>query len=276
MAPHNNITDSQYQAFKQFLQTQCGILLGDKKQYLVRSRLLPIVKHSQFSNVGELIKGVLSSYNASLVNQVIEAMTTNETFWFRDSYPFAILQDTLFQTFISSQRKLRIWSAACSSGQEPYSIAMSALEFESKSQQSLELDILGTDISAQMIEQSLAGRYDNLALGRGLSPERRKQFFTEFGEKGQMQLNQDVKKRVSFQTFNLLSSFEGLGKFDIIFCRNVLIYFSADMKKQILQQIAACLDSGGILFLGASESLNGASQQFDFVRSSTGLYYVKT
>lgn len=275
MAPQYNISDSAYRAFADFLQKQCGIVLGSSKQYLVRSRLLPIVKKTNFSHINELVEHVLERHDPALMAIVIEAMTTNETFWFRDAYPFAILQDTFFPEYGQHQRHCRIWCAACSSGQEPYSVSMSALEFEQSSKTKLDLEIIGTDISQHMIHRCKTANYDNLSLTRGLSEARRQRFFSSNGENGQMKLNDEVRHRVSFKVFNLLNAYDDMGKFDIVFCRNVLIYFSSELKQQILQQIAARLTPGGVLFLGASESIAGLSDEFQFVRCPQGLYYKK-
>lgn len=275
MAPQYNISDSIYNAFTAFLQKQCGIVLGHNKQYLVRSRLLPIVKKTQFSHINELVEHVLQRHDPALMAIVIEAMTTNETFWFRDAYPFSILKDIIFPQFQKQKQLFRIWCAACSSGQEPYSVSISALEFEKASGVTLPLEIIGTDISQHMIHRSKSASYDSLSLTRGLSDTRRAQFFSSSGDNGQMKLNEEVTRRVSFKVFNLLDTYDDMGKFDIVFCRNVLIYFSPELKKYILQQIAARLNKGGVLFLGASESITGLSDEFEFVRCPQGLYYQK-
>ncbi|WP_229769175.1 CheR family methyltransferase, partial [Vibrio cholerae] len=171
------------------------------------------------------------------------------------------------------KRPIKIWSAASSSGQEPYSMAMTILEVQQKRPGLLpSVSITATDISASMLDMCRAGIYDNLALGRGLSPERRRVFFEDAGD-GRMKVKDNVKRLVNFRPQNLMESYSLLGKFDIIFCRNVLIYFSPDMKSKVLNQMAASLNPGGYLLLGASESLTGLTDKFEMVRCNPGIIY---
>ena len=203
-------------------------------------------------------------------------MTTNETLWFRDNYPFDLLVKDLLPKLSAKNQKIRIWSAACSSGQEPYSIAMSVLEYQRQRPGALRagVEIVATDLSSEMLQKCESGIYDELSLARGLSPQRRQAFFQK-NESGLMQIKPDVRRMVNFRSLNLLSSYAALGRFDIVFCRNVLIYFSADIKQRILQQIAGQLQSEGILFLGASESISAASDTYNMVKCHPGLYYQK-
>ena len=221
-----NITQSDYQQFCQFLETRCGIVLGDNKQYLVRSRLNPLLKQSGMSDFGVLIKQVISGRDSALMTKVVDAMTTNETLWFRDSYPFMLLAEQLLPQFESLNRPLKIWSAACSSGQEPYSIAMTVNEYRRRKPGSFRqgVQIVATDISSKVLAQCKTGEYDDLSLARGLSAERRQRFFASLPN-GNSRINSDIRDMVSFRPLNLLESYLGLGKFDIVFCRNVLIYF---------------------------------------------------
>jgi chemotaxis protein methyltransferase CheR len=207
-------------------------------------------------------------------------MTTNETLWFRDTHPFDVLKSDILPSLDEKKKPIRIWCAACSSGQEPYSIAMSILEYKAEKSNAFQagIQIMGTDISQDMLDNCRSGLYDHLSLSRGLSAERLARFFesAKTGEaREERQLKSEVMKMVSFRPMNLFDSYSALGTFDLIFCRNVLIYFSVDGKKQILQQIASCLNRGGILFLGASESLSGISTSFDTIRSGRAIYYIK-
>jgi chemotaxis protein methyltransferase CheR len=206
----------------------------------------------------------------------IEAMTTNETLWFRDEYPFKLLKNPILSQFSSRNKPLRIWSAACSSGQEAYSIAMTVLNFRKQQPNSFRggVEIVGTDISEEMLQRCRSAEYDQLSISRGL-PEQLKADFFEPADSGKLRLKSQVKDLAKFKAINLLDSYSSLGKFDIVFCRNVLIYFSPEVKKQILQKIAACLQDDGILFLGASESISGLTDKFNMVRCSPGLYYIK-
>lgn len=269
-----NLTDTEYKAFRDFLEIQCGIVLGDNKQYLVKSRLAPVLSRYKVQNMTELLKALASVSQRELRSAVIDAMTTNETLWFRDGYPFELLKDVLLPEFQRSIKPVRIWSAACSSGQEPYSLSMTALEFQMKRPGSLPagVEILATDISNTMLEHCKGAEYDELALARGLSPERRRQFF-EPGSEGRLRLTSKVRQSVSFRNANLLESYALLGRFDIIFCRNVLIYFSAEVKSQIIKKFAGALNPGGYLMLGASESMSGLSDDFEMIRCNPGIVY---
>ena len=267
------ISDQEYRDFSRFLESQCGIVLGDSKQYLVRSRLSPLVTKFKLASLSDLLRDVVTGRNRELRVAAVDAMTTNETLWFRDTYPFTVLADKLLPEMAANKRPIKIWSAASSSGQEPYSMAMTILETQQRKPGLLpSVSITATDISASMLDMCRAGVYDNLALGRGLSPERRRTFFEDAGD-GRMKVKDNVKRLVNFRPQNLMDSYALLGKFDIIFCRNVLIYFSPDMKSKVLNQMANSLNPGGYLLLGASESLTGLTDRFEMVRCNPGIIY---
>ncbi|KKD62129.1 chemotaxis protein CheR [Grimontia sp. AD028] len=267
------ITEQEYRDFCKYLESKCGIVLGDSKQYLVRSRLSPLLTRYKLASMTELFQLVLTNRNRDLAVSAIDAMTTNETLWFRDSYPFEVLANRLLPEVAESKRPIKIWSAASSSGQEPYSIAMTIQEVQQKKPGMLgNVSITATDISSTMLENCRTGIYDNLALSRGLSPERKRQFFEDAGE-GRMKVKDTLKRMVTFKPQNLMESYGMLGKFDIIFCRNVLIYFSPDMKSKVLNQMAGSLNPGGYLLLGASESLTGLTDRFDMIRCNPGIIY---
>lgn len=273
---NKELLDKEYALFRDFLEQQCGIVLGDNKQYLVKSRLGPLMQRFSVASLSELVAKTLSPFERQLRSAVIDAMTTNETLWFRDTYPYELLKKQIFPELEKTSRNVKIWSAASSSGQEPYSIAMTALEYQQTRPGafSLGVHVLGTDISNTMLEHCQRAEYDGLALSRGLSPERRSKFFEESG-KGMMRVKDSVRKNVSFRHLNLLDSYTLLGKFDIIFCRNVLIYFSADVKAKIIRQFAQSLNSRGYLFLGASESLSSLNSDFEMIRCNPGIIYRK-
>ncbi|MCD9509155.1 CheR family methyltransferase [Photobacterium phosphoreum] len=267
------VNDQDYYDFCLFLEAQCGIVLGDNKQYLVRSRLSPLIRRFGLQSLSDLLQLTLTGRNRELRVAAIDAMTTNETLWFRDTYPYTVLAEKVLPELAANRRPLKIWSAASSSGQEPYSIAMTILEQQLKRPGLLpNIQITATDISQTMLDMCREGVYDQLALSRGLSPERRKMFF-ESHLSGGMQVNQRVKQLVKFRPQNLKDSYVLLGKFDVIFCRNVLIYFSAETKIKVLNQLATSLNPGGYLFLGASESLTGLCDRFEMVRCNPGIIY---
>ena len=273
---NKDLQQNEYDQFRLFLEQQCGIVLGENKQYLVKSRLAPLMSRFNVESLSELVSKTLGVHERQLRAAVVDAMTTNETLWFRDQYPFELLKTRLFPEFKTLNRPLKIWSAASSSGQEPYSIAMSVAEFQSSSPGVLKMgaQIIGTDISNTMLDMCKHAEYDALALARGLSAERRKKFFKDSGN-GMAQVVDSLKKQVSFRHLNLLDSYALMGKFDIIFCRNVLIYCSPEVKAKIIAQFSQALNPKGYLFLGASESMSGLSTDFDMVRCNPGIIYQK-
>ncbi len=270
------LQESEYRQFRDFLEQQCGIVLGENKQYLVKSRLGPLMQRFSIATLSELLTKTMNPFERQLRSAVIDAMTTNETLWFRDTYPYELLKSQIFPELEKSCRSVKIWSAASSSGQEPYSISMTALEYQQGRPNAFAggVSILGTDISNTMLEHCQRAEYDGLALARGLSPERRSRFFEDSG-KGMMRVKEQVRKNVSFRHLNLLDSYTLLGKFDIIFCRNVLIYFSPEVKTKIIRQFAQALNSRGYLILGASESLSSLNEDFEMLRCNPGIIYRK-
>lgn len=268
------ISAGDYDRFCRYLESASGITLGANKGYLVRSRLSRIMEEVGAPTLGSLLNLLERSSSASLKVRVIDAMTTNETLWFRDEYPFEILKDTIFPE-IGGPRGLpiRIWSAASSSGQEAYSISMMVSEYQQARPGTLTagVQILGTDIAPSVLRQAREGVYDELEVNRGLSAERRSRFFTREGAK--LRVRDELKARVEFRECNLLQSFSMLGPFDVVFCRNVLIYFSNDNKRDILARIAKTMKSKGYLFLGGSEPLASYSQGFDMIRCPRGVVY---
>ena len=270
------LQESEYKQFRDFLELQCGIVLGDNKQYLVKSRLAPLMQRFNIATLSELVNKTMSPFERQLRSAVIDAMTTNETLWFRDTYPYELLKNQLLPDLEKTCRSVKIWSAASSSGQEPYSISMTIMEYQQSRPSSFAggVSVLGTDISNTMLEHCQRAEYDGLALARGLSPERRAKFFEDSG-KGMMRVKDVVRKRVSFRHLNLLDSYTLLGKFDIIFCRNVLIYFSPEVKAKIIRQFAQALNSRGYLILGASESLSSLNEDFEMLRCNPGIIYRK-
>ncbi|GHB56584.1 chemotaxis protein CheR [Psychrosphaera saromensis] len=272
---NKTLSDNDYGVFCDFLEQQCGIVLGTNKQYLVKSRLSPLMARFEIETITDLVNKTMRQSERQLRAAVIDAMTTNETLWFRDVYPYELLKNKLLPE-LDKGKPLKIWSAASSSGQEPYSIAMTIQEY--KNQVSVNsrsmFSIVGTDISNTMLDICKNGEYDALALSRGLSADRKSKFFADSGH-GMMQINADVKRMVNFRHLNLLDNYHLLGKFDIIFCRNVLIYFSADIKSQIINKFAEQLNPNGYLVLGASESMSGLSDAFNMIRCNPGIVYQK-
>lgn len=268
--------DLDFEQFRVFLEKTCGILLGSNKQYLVSSRLNKLMEQQGIKTLGDLVRKIQAQPRSGLRELVVDAMTTNETLWFRDTYPFEVLKSRVLPEMLkgASGQRLRIWSAACSSGQEPYSLSMAIDEYErgNPSQPKTGVQIVATELSGAMLAACKAAEYDSLAIARGLSSKRLQRYF-DVKAPGRWAVKPAIRSRVEFRVQNLLDSYAALGKFDIVFCRNVLIYFSADVKKDILKRIHATLRPGGYLFLGASEALNGLPELYQMVQCSPGIIY---
>ena len=274
-ATQSQLSDEQYAEFRLFLERNCGIVLGENKQYLVSSRLARLMAEQNVRDLSDLLKRMQRFSERRLKQAVIDAMTTNETLWFRDTHPFSILRQRLLPELQAKRGdKIRIWSAACSSGQEPYSISMTVEEYKMASMGLLKnpVEIVATDLSHTVLEACRRAEYNRLSLSRGMSEERLKRFFEPAA--GELwRVKAPLRERVQVRPLNLLESFVGLGKFDIIFCRNVLIYFSGDLKGSILRRMHEALRPGGYLILGASESLTHAADRFQIVQCNPGIMY---
>ena len=270
-----SITQQEYQEFCLFLEEFSGISLGDNKQYLINSRLHSLMTEMGLSSLSELIVCIKRDLKSGLRERIVDAMTTNETLWFRDIFPFEILRSHILPDFSGQRsRPVRIWSAACSSGQEPYSMSMIIQEYLQTKPAALPRDvqITATDISPAILKDAREGVYDALSLARGLSEERKKRFFDIKGEA--WQVKPEIRKRITFSEMNLMKKdYLSMGKFDVIFCRNVLIYFTSELKKEILVRFSQVLEPGGYLCLGASESVTGYVDCFESLRYQGGLVY---
>ncbi|WP_347989015.1 protein-glutamate O-methyltransferase CheR [Methylomonas sp. AM2-LC] len=268
------LSNSNFQIIQQFLSMQCGIVLNENKHYLVKNRLIALLDKFGLDSFTDLTNTLESNsaQSGTLRNAVIDAMTTNETSWFRDVKHFSVLKETIFPTLLTeNSQPLKIWSAACSSGQEPYSISITALQNTPKP---CSVQILGTDISETMLYEAKQAIYSELALSRGIDAATQARFFQNT-TKG-YSLNNEVTQQVSFQQLNLLKPFSSLGLFDIIFCRNVLIYFSDTVKFDILNRMSQNLKPGGYFFLSSTESMPIGLDVFERQHGSLVNYYKKT
>lgn len=255
-----------------FLKSSSGLVLGADKMYLVESRLLPITRKRNLPGLTELVQELRLGKDQSLIQDVMEAMTTNESFFYRDKMPFDNLRAEVLPKFLmarQSQRQLRIWSAAASTGQEPYSIAMILKEMAA-SFQGWRVDIIGTDISKEVLEKARAGMYSQFEVQRGLPIQMLVKYFKQIGE--MWQVDSALRATVQLKEGNLLSSFSGLGTFDIIFCRNVLIYFDQATKKDVLERMAKQMPDDGVLFLGAAETVLGLTNSLVPIKGLRGVY----
>ena len=265
------MTPVDYEYLRKFLKERSGLDLSADKQYLVESRLLPLARKASLSGIPDLVLKIRNG-DGRLATDVVEAMTTNETFFYRDKIPFDHLRETILPGLIkarAARKSLRIWSAASSTGQEPYSIAMCLKEM-SAALAGWRIEIVATDLSQEVLEKSKAGIYSQFEVQRGLPIQLLMKYFTQSGEL--WQLNADVRAMVQFRQLNLLQDFSHLGTFDIIFCRNVLIYFDQDTKANIFGRISRMLEPDGVLALGAAESVVGITNAFKPYPDRRGLY----
>jgi chemotaxis protein methyltransferase CheR len=268
------LSQNDYKKFQTFLEDACGIVLGEGKEYLVSSRLSRLIRENQLNTVGELLEQLGNGRNTRLRTSVIDAMTTNETFWFRDIAHYRMLTENILPGFKGSAgRRFRVWSAACSSGQEPYNISMVLEDFKKKNPGTLSagIEVMATDISSSILADARKGCYCGRMATRGLNDEQLRRYFVRSGDC--IEVRPELKRNVSFRELNLTKGYELLGKFDIIFCRNVLIYFSSYNKQDILGRLANTLNPGGYLFLGSTESLSGLTDRFEMVSKNGAISY---
>jgi len=259
-----SISRQEFLSFRSFLKERSGISLADSKQYLVSNRLKPLIVEAGLDSLSDLLSMIEAMPDNDLAIKAVDAMTTNETFWFRDVSHFHYLETTLFAELSRFNSSLKVWSAACSSGQEPYSISLSFEKYLESCGKGARLNIVATDLSTSILDRARAGIYVDLELSRGLPNELKEQYFK--GVKGGWQISQVHRSRVSVNKVNLLSDFSALGQFDIIFCRNVLLYFSAETKLDILTRMTQRMKLGAYLFLSSSEILPSSIKNLQSVR----------
>jgi len=265
------VTPLDYEYLRKILKERSGLDLSAEKQYLVESRLVPLARKNGLAAIPELVAKMRSGAEA-LTSDVVEAMTTNETFFFRDKIPFDHLRDTILPALMqsrASRKTIRIWSAASSTGQEPYSIAM-CLKEKAAQLAGWRFEIVATDLSQEVLEKSKAGIYSQFEVQRGLPIQLLVKYFTQTGEL--WQINADIRGMVQHRQLNLLQDFSHLGKFDVVFCRNVLIYFDQETKTGIFERLGRVIEPDGMLMLGAAESVVGITDVFRPFADKRGLY----
>jgi chemotaxis protein methyltransferase CheR len=256
---------------RQLLKKRSGLVLAAEKQYLAESRLLPVARKHGLTTLAELIAR-LRQPHATLTAEVVDAMTTNETFFFRDKVPFEHFRDTIMPALIAArarEKRIRIWCTAASTGQEPYSLAMT-MKSLGVALSGFKVSILATDISAEVLEKAKSGVYSQFEVQRGLPIQMLVKYFTQAGE--QWQIAPEIRAMVQFRPLNLLNDFTPLGSFDIVFCRNVLIYFDQPTKADALTRLARQVTPDGYLVLGAAETVVGLTDAFKPVADKRGLY----
>jgi chemotaxis protein methyltransferase CheR len=265
------VTPPDYEYLRKLLKDQSGLDLSADKQYLIESRLVPLSRKAGLSGIPELVQKMKAG-SASLITQVVEAMTTNETFFFRDKIPFDHFRQSIMPEIVkarAARRSVRIWCAAGSTGQEPYSLAMCLKEMESQLA-GWRVEIIATDLSQDVLEKSRAGLYSQFEVQRGLPIQMLVKYFKQLGEF--WQINPDIRAMVQHRQLNLLHDFSSLGTFDVIFCRNVLIYFDQDTKINIFNRLCRIMEPDGFLVLGAAETVVGLTDTFKPYPDKRGLY----
>jgi chemotaxis protein methyltransferase CheR len=266
------VTPQDFDYLRQLLRARSGLVLSAEKQYLAESRLLPVARRHGLTTLTELIGRLKAATAAPLTAEVVEAMTTNETFFFRDKLPFDHFRDTVLPALIEArarEKRIRIWCTAASTGQEPYSLAMTIKGLGAKLA-GYRIEILGTDISGDVLERAQAGIYSQFEVQRGLPIQLLVKFFGQVGEA--WQIAPEIRAMVQFRPLNLLKDFSTLGSFDMVFCRNVLIYFDQETKIGVLNRLARQMPDDGFLALGAAETVVGLTDAFKPMSDKRGLY----
>ena len=265
------MSQSDYDYLCNFLKERSGLALAPDKEYLVDNRLLPVARRHGRKTVAELIQMLKASDAGHLKVEVTEAMMNNESYFFRDRVPFDRLGDTVVPDLLRTRalrKKIRIWCAAASTGQEPYSVAM---QLDQRAELAgWRVEIVATDISGDAIDRAKAGLYSQFEVQRGLPIQMLMQHFEEVA--GQWRIVERLRNRVDFQTINLLTDFSRLGQFDVVFLRNVLIYFDRDTKLDVLARVRESLAPDGYLLLGAAETMVGLGDLFKMVPETRALY----
>jgi chemotaxis protein methyltransferase CheR len=261
-----------YDFLRKYLKERSGLVLSADKQYLVESRLLPVARSGGFANLGDLVRALMLGNAEALTRAVVEAMMTHESFFFRDKLPFDHFRQTIMPALIAARsnvRTIRIWCAAASTGQEPYSLAMCLREMEQKIA-GWRIELLATDLGNDVLEKARQGLYSQFEVQRGLPIQLLIKHFTQVGEL--WQIAPDIRSMIKYQQLNLLADFAKLGRFDLILCRNVLIYFDTETKISVLNRLARSTASDGYLMLGAAETVVGLTNSFKVVPDKRGLY----
>jgi len=262
------MTGLDYEYLRRFLRERSGLVLSVDKHYLLESRLLPVARRAGLAGLAELVHRLLSNDCEALAAEVVEAMTTNESFFFRDKIPFEHFRDTIIPRLIAARshcRRIRIWCAAASTGQEPYSLALSIKEMGDRLS-GWNVEIIATDISSEALRRARSGIYSQFEVQRGLPIMLLLKYFKQTGEN--WQIGPDIRAMVQFRALNLISDFAHLGVFDLVFCRNVLIYFDQPTKISVLDRLAHNLDRNGYLVLGAAETVVGLSETLNRSRTA--------
>lgn len=266
------MTPIEYDFLRALLKERSGLVLTSEKHYLLESRLLPVARKHGLAGLGDLVQKLRGRGAESLAVDVVEAMTTNESFFFRDKLPFEHFQNLIIPQLLTTrakQKRIRIWCAAAASGQEPYSLAMILKEMGAKLA-GFRIEIVATDLSNEILEKAKSGLYSQFEVQRGLPIQMLVKNFSQAGE--MWQVSADIRAMVQFRALNLLQDFSHLGMLDVVFCRNVLIYFDEKTKIDVIDRVAKITAPDGFLSLGAAETVVGLTDSFKSVPGRRGIY----
>jgi chemotaxis protein methyltransferase CheR len=270
--PIAQIYSENYRLLRERVYSQSGIVLGDDKHYLFETRLAPILRQLGLASINDLCTLLRANSETAVGRQVVEAMTTNETYFFRDPAHYEAIRTVLLPRLKEDRRdtkRLWFWSAAASTGQESYSLAMLLLE---EAFHDWNIQILGTDFSSQVLERARAGKYQQIEVNRGLRAALLVKHFRRAGV--DWQLSEQVRRMVRFETIDLRKSMRAIGPFDLVFCRNVMIYFDNETKMRILKELHGTLFRGGWLLLGGAETAFGVDEWFERKNVGNAIVYV--
>jgi chemotaxis protein methyltransferase CheR len=268
----SEIHSENYRFLQQHVYTQAGIVLEEDKHYLFESRLTPLVRQLGLGSINDLCALMQATCETEVGRQVVEAMTTNETYFFRDPAQYEAIRTVLLPRLNEGRRdmkKLRFWSAAASTGQEAFSLAMLLLQ---EGFIDWNIEILGTDFSSQVLERARSGKYQQIEVNRGLPAALLVKHFRRSGV--EWQLSEQVRRMARFETIDLRKSMRALGPFDLVFCRNVMIYFDTETKMNVLKELHGTLFRGGWLLLGGSETAFGVEEWFERQTVEGAIVYV--
>ncbi|MCG8614576.1 MAG: methyltransferase domain-containing protein [Desulfobacterales bacterium] len=272
-----SVTPDEFKTFAQYILEISGIALDKGKEYLLETRLNPLLGKYGCKSYAELLRRSKSDFKKEIENQIIDAISTNETYFFRDKSPFQLLQHKIFPDLIDRRSKnkfgkptIRLWSAANSTGQEIYSIAMTLLEM-GVTPKDYNIKLFGTDISDAAIAQASYGAYNKFEVARGLEPARLKKYFDPHGDK--YKIKDELRVMAQFKKMNLMKPFVGIGKFDIVLCRNVMIYFTTEDRRKIYSNIAKVMEPDGYLLIGSTESLVNDTDLFASSKYLNSVFY---
>ncbi len=267
-----HINPQEFTFLKDLIKNRSGISLSDDKGYLLESRLLPVIRKRGIKDIAGLVVYLRTGEDEALMVEVVEAMTTNETLFFRDIKPYHFLRDTVLPKLLQTtlpNHVIRIWCAACSSGQEPYSIAITLLENKAKLE-GRTFEITATDIDNTILKKAEKGVYSQFEVQRGLPIAQLIKYFKQEGD--EWHINPNVKSMIRFKQLNLLDNYSSLKMMDIVFCRNVLIYFEPETKRVVLEKIRNVIAPYGFLFLGSTEGILGVSERFKPYPNQAGAF----